>query len=59
VRARLAVLVHYGLTGLRPITFADNNERLWNTDIEGVPVLAALYRIGSLSRLGVFRSHDL
>jgi len=38
----LGRLVLHGLNqaGLRPITFADNNERLWNTDIEGVPVLA-------------------
>jgi len=38
----LGRLVLQGLerAGLRPIAFADNNERLWNTDIEGVPVLA-------------------
>jgi FkbM family methyltransferase len=38
----LGRLVLQGLiqAGLRPIAFADNNERLWNTHIEGVPVLA-------------------
>ena len=38
----LGRLVLQGLkqAGLRPIAFADNNERLWETDIEGVPVLA-------------------
>jgi FkbM family methyltransferase len=37
----LGRLVLQGLkqAGLRPIAFADNNQRLWNTHIEGVPVL--------------------
>lgn len=37
----LGRLVLQGLAqaGVRPIAFADNNERLWNTEIGGVPVL--------------------
>ncbi|MGA8439286.1 MAG: FkbM family methyltransferase [Candidatus Sulfotelmatobacter sp.] len=37
----LGRLVLQGLkqVGLQPIAFADNNQRLWNTDIGGVPVL--------------------
>jgi len=56
----LGRLVLHGLkqAGLRPITFADNNERAMEHDIEGVLSLRPLpHRI--LSRLGVFRSHDL
>jgi len=37
----LGRLVLHGLeqAGLRPIAFTDNNERLWHTEIGGVPVL--------------------
>lgn len=37
----LGRLVLKGLeqVGLRPIAFTDNNERLWHTEIDGVPVL--------------------
>jgi len=37
----LGRLVLQGLkqAGMQPIAFADNNERLWNTEIGGVPVL--------------------
>src|SRR5579864_3553960 len=38
---QLGRLVFQGLeqAGARPIAFADNNERLWHTEIEGIPVL--------------------
>jgi len=38
----LGKLVFRGLeqAGMRPVAFADNNQRLWGTEIEGVPVLS-------------------
>jgi FkbM family methyltransferase len=38
----LGRLVLQGLkqAGIRPIAFADNNQRLWNAEIDGVPVLS-------------------
>ena len=34
-------IVLHGLkeAGIRPVAFSDNNERLWHTEIEGIPVL--------------------